>query len=397
MAEALAHGEGADDLRVSLIRGDALFRMQRWIGLIPSQGLGIGRRALLFAAITWLPVAIWAVLKGRALAGSIDEPLLAHCGVHVRCLVAIPLLVVAEGVAHAVTMRLGPYFVQSGIVPDEERARLRDAVRSVIRLRDSTLPWIAIAGLVLSWTFASPLAADTHEVVWAVEAPAEPHLGFGGWWFFYVVRPVYLALLIGWVWRLLLIFLLLRWIAKLELALVPTHPDRAAGLGFLERLPSAFSLVALACSAVAASRWAHEIVYHGAHVASLRVYGIVLLVALVLVFVAPLLVFVPKLAAAKRQALLDYGVLVGEHGRLVRKRWITHEPLPSDEILGAPEIGPVADTIALYEAVKNMRPAPIGMSSLLMILLPAVVPLLIVTAIEIPIRDLLLKLVKTLA
>jgi hypothetical protein len=44
-----------------------------------------------------------------------------------------------------------------------------------------------------------------------------------------------------------------------------------------------------------------------------------------------------------------------------------------------------------------MRAAPIGRSSLLMIVLAAGVPMLLVLAIEIPIRDLLLKLLKTLA
>jgi len=48
-------------------------------------------------------------------------------------------------------------------------------------------------------------------------------------------------------------FLLFNRIAKLNLSIVPTHPDRAGGLGFLERAPKAFVLVVLAASAVLAS------------------------------------------------------------------------------------------------------------------------------------------------
>jgi hypothetical protein len=59
--------------------------------------------------------------------------------------------------------------------------------------------------------------------------------------------------------------------------------------------------------------------------------------------------------------------------------------------------GPVADTIALYESARKMRSVPIGRRSLLAILLPAAIPHVAVLAIEIPVKDLLLGLLKTLA
>jgi hypothetical protein len=388
--------DGADDLRVSLVRGDALFRLQQRMGLIPAGGLGIGRRALLLVVLTWLPVVAWAALTGRALPGAVDEPLLQHFGVHVRCLVAIPLLILAEGVAHAVTMRLIPQFVHSGLVADKDRSEFRAVILRVVRLRDSSRPWILIAGLVIGWTFLRPMTLDAHEVIWAAEAQS-PRLGFGGWWFLSVARPIYLALLLGWLWRLALLFLLLRGIAKLDLSLVPTHPDRAGGLAFLEGLPAAFSLAILASSAVLASRWAHDVVYHSVHVKTLRLPAIAFLVLVLLAFLSPLIAFVPKLARAKREALLEYGALVGRHGRLVRRRWIRGERIENDEVLSAPELGPVADTVSLYDAVAGMRAAPTGKRALLSVVLPAALPLLAVFAIEVPIRELLLKLLTTLA
>lgn len=45
---------------VSLVRGDLLFRLQRKIGLIPEQGLGIARRATFWSLLAWLPIAVWA-------------------------------------------------------------------------------------------------------------------------------------------------------------------------------------------------------------------------------------------------------------------------------------------------------------------------------------------------
>jgi hypothetical protein len=42
-----------------------------------------------------------------------------------------------------------------------------------------------------------------------------------------------------------------------------------------------------------------------------------------------------------------------------------------DDLLHAPEIGPVADTVSLFEAVEKMRPFPIGKCALLAIAVPA--------------------------
>ncbi len=381
------------DLGISLVRDDPLFRIQRRIGLIPSQGLGVVRRAIFFALLAWLPIVVWAGYTGRALSGVADEPLLQHFGIHVRFLIAVPLFILGEEVLNGLTAKLIPYFLTSGLVREQQREAFREIVQGIVRLRSSTLPWLFIAVIILAWLIFESPGSEKHELVWAKLDPPPPFdLGFGGWWLIYVARPIFIALLAVWLWRLILLFVLLKRIAALDLAIVPTHPDRSGGLGFIEKLPAAFSLFAFAMSAVLASRLAHDVVYHGVHVQSLRLLVGVFLVLLVMLCLAPLTVFIPKLAAAKRRALLEYGALVGKHGRLVRGRWILGEPMDEHPLLQAPEIGPVADTLSLYEAVTKMRAAPIGKAALLTIALPAALPMLALFAIEVPIKDLLLKI-----
>jgi len=381
------------DLGISLVRDDPFFRIQRRIGLIPSQGLGVMRRAIFFALLAWLPIVVWAGYMGRALSGVADEPLLQHFGIHARFLIAVPLFILGEGVLHGLTAKLIPYFLTSGLVREEQREAFREIVQGIVRLRNSTLPWLFIAVIILAWLMFEPPHSGEHELVWAhVDASPPFDLGFGGWWLIYVARPIFIALLTVWLWRLILLFLLLKRIAALDLAIVATHPDRSGGLGFIEKLPAGFSLFAFAISAVVASRLAHNVVYHGVHVQSLRLLVGVFLVLLVMLCLAPLTVFIPKLIAAKRRALLEYGALVGAHGRLVRRRWILGESVDERPLLQAPEIGPVADTLSLYEAVTKMRAAPIGKTALLTIALPAALPMLALFAIEIPIKDLLQKI-----
>jgi hypothetical protein len=386
------------EFEISLVRDDLLFRLQRRLGLIPDHGLGLIRRAIFFSLVAWLPVVAWAVFNGRALPGTVSEPLLQHFGIHVRFLLALPLLIVGEGSVHGMTTRLIPYFHTSGLIRNEQREAFREVLRDMFQLRNSSYPWIVIAALIIAWIGFQPPSQDKHELVWAnIGEPTRFNLGFGGWWLDHVAQPIFFALLCAWLWRLILLFLLMKRIAALDLQFVPTHSDRAGGLGFLERLTKAFSLFTFALSAVLASRLAHDVIYHGVHVMSLKLEVVVFLILLVMLCLTPLMVFIPKLAAAKKQALLDYGALVGEHGRLVHRRWILGESLDDSSLLEAQEIGPVADTVGLYEAVANMRVAPIGKSAVLFVALPALIPMLMLFAIEIPIKEMLLKILGSLA
>jgi hypothetical protein len=131
-------------------------------------------------------------------------------------------------------------------------------------------------------------------------------------------------------------------------------------------------------------------------VLELRNLMIVLGVVILALFLAPNLAFMPLLKRTKRQAMVQYGTLIGRQGRLVHQRWITGQPVQDESLLSAPELGPVADVNALYEPVLKMRPFPIGLPSVASILVPGLLPMLPVLAIEIPIKQLLGGLVKAL-
>lgn len=387
----------ADDLHFSLVRGDPWFRMQRAIGLIPATGLGIVRRCLVFALVTWLPLAVWALLWQRALPGEIEEPLLRHFGVHVRCLVTIPLFIIAELAGDLIPQRVIAYFISSGLVADEVKSRFAHIVRAAERLRDAWPVWAGMAVCTLLFVTAEHDPAHLHELLWASAGNAGSiWFEVGGWWFLFVVRPVFIFLLLAWVWRLVVYTLLLRQIAGLPLQLVPTHPDRAGGLGFLEEMPVIFSPVVFAMSAVIASRWGHEVLYHEVDVHSFTIPLALFVVAMLVLYLGPLALFFRRLLPLKRQGLLEYGALVGQHGRLVRSRWIIREPVVDSPLLQAGELGPVIDTVAMYEVVAGIRPTPIGKRALLAIAVPALLPMIPVFAIQIPVKEMLLKLLTTL-
>ena len=381
---------------ISLVRGDLLFRLQRKIGLIPENGLGIGRRAVFWSLLAWLPIALWAWQNGYLLPVDGGEPLLAHFGINARLLLAVPLFIVAEGMMHSTLTTLLPRLVSSGVVPPGQLDRLRSVLSDIARLRDSVLPWIAIFAALASFFLFSRPSEVPHELSWAKDQADGAGMGLGVWWYLYVGRTIFLTLLLAWLWRLALLFMLFKRIAGLELSMVPTHPDRCAGLGFMARIPVMFVPVVLGISSVFASGWAHQVVYHDVTIASLRVEIIAFVVVVPLIFLAPFISFLGLMLKTKKQGLLDYGDLIGRHGRLVRERWIDGKQVANDPILDAPELGPIADTAAPYELIGKIRPLPLTMGSLVPLLGAAVLPMVILAALDLPLKTVLKSVLKIL-
>ena len=389
--------EAQDEPGISLVRGDAAFRFQRFIGLIPKEGLGIARRAILFALLTWLPIAVWAWIQHRFTSSASSEPLLQHFGMHVRFLVALPLMIIGEGVVQMIMPRVIPYFLTSGVLPSTEEGRFKGVIQGVLRLRDNTLPWVFIIGAGIALAIGSPALSRVHELDWAHD-PATSSVGFGGLWYLYFARPLFIAVLLGWVWRVALFAVLLRRISKLELSLVPSHPDGNGGLGFLELLPAMFSPLIFALSAMIASYWSHQVLYHGESLAALRVPMAAFVILILIIFLGPFFVFSGPLRKAKRLAELQYGALVGQQGRLVRQKWIEGREVKDDAgLLSAPELGPVADNISMFQMVDRMRSLPVGKRALISVIVPVAIPLLVVVSLKVPIKDVLLGLLKAIA
>jgi hypothetical protein len=378
----------------SPIENEPPLRWQRALHLAPQDTLGVARRAVFFALFSWVPIAVWALVRGRFLAPAVGEPLLQHYGVHVRCLVAIPLLILGEFTLNTASVRYLSQFIRSGLVDAATRPRFDAALQMVRRWRSASLPWLLGIGAALAWTMAEPVGNRSDQMSWAVDAAGS--LGFGGMWFAYIVRPLVIALLLGWLWRIVLLVLLFVQVGRLDLTLVPSHADRAGGLGFLERLPSAFAPVTLAISALLASRWAHEIVYHGQALAAFKLPAAMFVAVWTVLLLAPVLPLIRVMYTAKRTALESYAAMVAEQGRLVRRRWIDGTTESDAPLIEPSGVGVVADAGVMFDAVQSMRVVPIGKVTIAAILVPIAIPMLIVAAVRVPIRDLLFGLAKAL-
>jgi len=382
--------DGAEEVDFSLVVGDPLHRAQRLLGLIPARGLGTGRRVVIAIGITWLPLALFAAWNHLFLPGVAEEPLLRHFGIHARFLVALPLFLISEGLVERTLHRVLPQFLSNGLIDASLLPDFRRILLAGRRLRDSRVALIVIGGLVVAASVNGWEQSDhNHELAWA---QAMAGRAFAAAWFTCVSRPLFLLVLLAWLWRLVVVTRLFQQIARLDLRLAPTHPDRTAGVAFVEKLPAAFAPFFFGNAIVIAGRWGHDALYHGLRVEELG-FSAGLLVALsVLMGVAPLAVFVGKLLAVKRRSLVAVGALLADYGRLFERRWMRHETVDDDGLLGAAEIGPVADTMALYDVISRMRVVPVSRASLIPIALAAALPLVPVFATQMPVKDAVMKL-----
>lgn len=373
---------------------DVWWRAQKKLGLYPNRGEGRAfLRVLVFVCLAWLPMVVWALWAKRAFISGTGESLFCHFGIHSRFLIALPVLLLGERSSTKVLRNILPQFEERGLIVPGKRAAFDDVLCRVVRLRNSSVPWVMIAILIVIPWLVPYAGSEIHELDWARKGNV---LGFGGWWYLHVARPLFQLVILGWFWRLILVTILLWKIIRLGMDLVPTHPDNLGGMGFLENLPKFFAPLAFACSVILAAHWAHEVEWHGAHVKQYHHLVAVFAVGMLLLSVSPLLVCIPLLKRARLAAMRSYGALVATHGRLVQQRWIAKQNTPDSPLLNAPELGPVADVNTLFESVKAMRILPLGKKSLVAIIIPILIPIMVLYAMEIPLAELLGKIVKTL-
>jgi len=366
---------------------DPLLRVQRALRLAPRHGFGAVRRALPYGLGLWIPLIVWALASGNLAAATWRDVILRHLELHVRCLIAIPMLVISEPLANRIIGAIVGNFPTSDLILPEERAAFDAGIRRAERWRDSLFVWGIIVGLVTLITLLGtnqPIDPETVGLDWGSGA-------FAVGWARFVVRPLFLLMLLAWLWRLLLTWIVFRGIARLDLQLVPSHPDRVGGLGFVQLQPAAFSLVVFTLSAVVCAAAGQQMVEHDLRLAQFQAPLIALVAILMALFLAPLTAFGSKLRRTRLRGRFEYGTLSGRHVRGLHRRWVDGLEVKDDGVMQAPEIGPAADVATLYELATRMRPLPIGMPPLLAVLVPALLPVLPVATLEIPLKDILSK------
>jgi hypothetical protein len=383
----------------SLVLGGPLFQLLRRAHLSDDALMLARRRVISFALLVWLPLLVLSTLEGQVLGGSAAVPFLMDVEVHVRFLVAMPLLIAAELVVHRRMRSVVNVFLERNLIPESARTRFDATIASAYRLRNSVsaevllIAIVYVVGILIVWRQYMALDAAT----WYATPTADgSKLSFAGVWYGYVSLPIFQFLLCRWYFRLFIWGRFLWQVSRIELSLVPTHPDRVGGLGFLSNTVYAFALLAVAHGALLAGPLANRIFFLGAALPDYKIEIAVVVIFLLCVVLGPLLVFAPQLAHAKRSGLREYGTLAERYVREFDTKWLRGGAPADEPLVGSGDIQSLADLGNSHEVVRTMRIAPVTKEAVLQLAVATLAPIAPLLLTMMPLEQLLKTLLGVL-
>jgi hypothetical protein len=346
-------------------------------------------RAWLLAVIAWVPLLVSDVL--RVATGPRHVPILLDLSVHTRLLIGIPLLILAERILEQ-RCRVATDQLYAGNFA--ERASLDRIFDRAERLGDSRLVELAILALAI---------LGGQSLLWGLVGPTGLFAGisdagglsFARLWYAIVAWPLAQFLLLRWIWHWSIWSYVVVRLSRLPLATIATHPDHAAGIGFLGEPIHGFASFVLAISALLASAWGIKILAGRASVQAFIPDFITFLVLAIVLACGPLLLFSTTLYRARQREIARYNGLALDYVRAFHRKWI-EERSGADDLLGTADLQALNDLCGAFASLDRARLVPFGSRLIVSVLIAAVIPMLPLVAAEVPLDELLRRIASAL-
>jgi hypothetical protein len=348
----------------SLVLGGPLFQLLRKAHLEGDHLELLRRRVLIISLFAWVPLLLLSVVGSSA--GNLSRVSFFHdVEVHVRFLVALPILIAAELIVH---LRLRPVvsrFIDWRIVLPQDLPRFHLALRSAIKLRNSIPLEVGLCVCVYTvglWLWNSRVAINVS--TWYAEPGGRWHLSPAGFWYVFVSIPILQFILLRWYLRFFIWFRFLWQVSKIDLNLIPTHPDHCGGLAFLGKSAYPFSPILFAQGTMLAGLVASRVLYRGESLPSFKLQIGGFIAFFVVAILGPLLMFTRQMARVRRKGLAEYGQFAQRYVESFDQKWVRGDATPSEELLGAADIQSLADLGNSYGLVREMRSVPFGLEDI---------------------------------
>jgi len=339
-------------------------------------------RAWALVAIAWVPLFVAALL--RVAIGQRPAPILFDISVHARLLIAVPVMIHAERI---LSLRCRSAIDQLYAGRFADRAAVDLIIDKAERMRDSRLVEVALIVVVLLAGQAAlwGLLAPTGVIAGGSEAGS---LSFARLWYVTVALPIAQFVMARWLWHWVIWSYVVVRVSRLPLATIATHPDRAAGIGFLGIPMSAFSGFVLAISAILSSAWGTQILAGRAALQAFVPSFISFVILSALVACGPLLLYIGMLYRARHRELEQYNSLALSYVRTFHRKWIEARRDP-EALLGTPDLQSLNDLIGSYQNLDQIRLVPFGPRPMISVWIATVTPMLPLVATTMPLDELL--------
>jgi len=208
----------------SLVLGGPIFQLFRRSHLVGDSLEFLYRRLLVITLVAWLPLLLLTIFDTSA--GNLGRLSFVHdVEVHVRFLIALPVLIAAELIVHWRIRAVVRNFVERRIVLTGDLPRFQSAIESALRLRNlvpvelGLVLFVYVCGLWL-WQGRVPLETST----WYGTPGGRWHLTAAGLWYVFISIPILQFVRLRWYLRLFIWFRFLWQVSRLNLHLVPLTP-----------------------------------------------------------------------------------------------------------------------------------------------------------------------------
>jgi hypothetical protein len=389
---ALDDPDSTEDLPrdFSLVAGGAFHALLGRLGLLGDDMLPTRGAALGLALLAFFIPALFAVIHTLVDAGYSGWDYFSDATVYARYLVAIFIMIYTEQLADTRIVLMTRYFRDAQLLDAADRTRFAAAVTRADRLASSSRTEWLIVLFAFVWSLATTRFVTVSVDSWEGVALADGGTGlsWAGDASALTSNTLFLFLVLRWFWRFYIWAALLWKTSRLQLQIMPLHPDRRGGLGFLSIFPEIFSglVFALSCVIAASFHKALPVVGHTDQTLWLATGAWLLLV--LVIFLGPLLVFVRPLYMARETALLQYGRLAHGHHLAFHRNWIDGRK-DGEEIMGSADPSSASDLNAAVQTVHEMRTFPVDRAAVIQLLASAGLPMLAAAALQMPIGELL--------
>jgi hypothetical protein len=392
-AKAVANPEPHD---FSLVVGGPLYRAYLRSHLADAPLGLVHRRLLAFVLITWVPLWVLSAIDSHD--ARVTVSLLRDIDAHARLLIALPLLIVAEPIAHHRLTRVVRQFIDCGLVAPGDLRRFVSAVVSSVKLRNSptleaAVLLVAVVGGHWLWVERMSLHVPTWYNVQAADGTT--HLSLAGRWYVFVSLPLFRFLVVRWLVRIIVVWYRFLWLmSRLPLRLNALHPDRTGGLGFLNIGVFAFLPVLVAQTSLLSAQIAARIWHEGATLPQFQLEILAIVVFLMLLVLLPQTFFTIQLERAWRTGAGEYGVLGSHYVDAFRRKWLGGHPHTPESLIGSSDIQSLADLANAFEVIRTMHLVPVTRNTVLRLGFAIVIPLLPLVLTMIPFEEVVDRAIK---
>jgi hypothetical protein len=322
------------------------------------------RIAVLGIGITWLPIVILCGINGTLYSG-VQMPFLSDVAMQARLLLALPFLIIFKTAIENKVKDVLTYMSIELLDAEDRQQLVTNGFRRARQLSNSALAEIVMFVIVIIATVSlvkggvySTLEEGTTSWMVTAEDNREK-LSMAGYWAVLVSIPIIQLLILRWLGYYIVWVLFLLHFSKAKIKLIPTHADKAGGLGILILAQRSFNLFFVAITIIFAGELTATLLFHPETFDTIRSEGIAFIVVCLFLLIFPLTFFSGKLLKIKNEGLLQLGNLSADLSRKFEREWVNDTPV--DKILVQKEIDPslVYDYSEMYASLQELRVIPI--------------------------------------